>query len=121
MAMTLGTYTFAINPNEPVPILSEERRGRSLKTLGGIAFFSWGTFIAGQEILLPWSFMPTAQYAELLALLNADAQIVWDPENGATYNVEILSLAGEYHLSAGAAAAYRKNVKLKLLIISEVT
>jgi len=120
MAMTLGSYTFAINPNEPVPIITEERRGSSIKTLGGVAFYSWGTFIAGQEIVLPWSFMPTAQYGELLSLLTADAQVVWDPENGSTYNVEILSLNGEYHLSAGAGAAYRKNVEMKLLIISEV-
>lgn len=120
MAMTLGSYTFAINPNEPVPIVSEERRGLAIKTFGGVEFFSWGTFIAGKEIKLPWSFMSTAQYNQLLALLVADAQVVWDPENGSTYNVEILSLHGEYHLSAAAGAAYRKNVELKLLILSEV-
>jgi len=120
MAMILGSYTFAINPNEPVPIITEERRGSSLKTMGGVAFFSWGTFIAGQEVKLPWSFMSTTQYGELLTLLTADAQVVWNPENGSTYNVEILSLHGEYHLSAGASAPYRKNVELKLLIMSEV-
>ena len=120
MAMILGAYTFAINPNEPVAIITQERRGTSLKTLGGAAYISWGSFTAGQEVDLPWSFMPTAMYAELLALLVADAQLVWDPENGSTYNVEILSLSGEYHLSASAGAAYRKNVTLKLLIMSEV-
>jgi len=120
MALTLGSYTFAINPNEPVPIIAEERRGSAIKTLGGVAFFSWGSFQAGQEIKLPWSFMSTTQYDELSALLTADAQVVWDPENGSTYNVEILSLNGEYHLSAGADAAYRKNVELKLLIMLEV-
>ena len=120
MAMTLGAYTFAINPNEPVSVITQERRANAVKTLGGIAFFSWGSVQPGQEILLPWSFMPTAQYTSLHDLLAADAQIVWDPENGSTYNAEILSLKGEYHLFAGAAAAYRKNVELKLLIISEV-
>jgi len=121
MAMILGTCTFTINPNEPVSIISEERRGNAIKTMGGVAFFSWGTFIAGQEVILPWSFMPTAQYTALLALLNADAQIIWTPENGSTYNVEILSLTGEYHLSASGSAAYRKNVEMKLLIISKAT
>lgn len=120
MAMTLGAYNFAINPNEPVSIITHERRTSSVKTLGGIEFFSWGSFLPGQEITLPWSFMPTAMYTSLLGLLTANAQVVWDPENGSTYNVEILSLNGEYHLSAGAGAAYRKNVELKLLIMSQV-
>ena len=120
MAMTLGAYTFAINPNEPVSIITQERRASSIKTLGGIAFFSWGALLPGQEILLPWSFMTTAQYNSLHGLLTADAQVVWDPENGSTYNVEILSLKGEYHLDAGAGAAYRKNVEMVLLIMSAV-
>jgi len=120
MAMTLGAYTFAINPNEPVPIITGERRTGDIKTLGGVAFFSWGVFIPGQKIPLPWSFMSTAQFDSLLAIRDADAQVVWDPENGSTYNVEVLSLNGEYHLDAGAGAAYRKNVEMILLIMSEV-
>ena len=120
MAMTLGAYTFVINPNEPVSIVTEERRASSIKTLGGVAFFSWGALLPGQKITLPWSFMSTAQYNQLLSLLTDDDQVVWDPENGSTYNVEILSLKGEYHLDAGAGAAYRKNVEMILLIMSEV-
>jgi len=120
MAMQLGSYTFTQNPCEPMPVITEERRAESIKTLGGVAFFSWGTFIAGQEVPLNWTSMPTAQYTQLLSLLNADVQLVWDPENGSTYNVEILSLSGDYHLDASAGAAYRKNVIMTLLIISEV-
>jgi len=120
MAMQLGSYTFTQNPCEPMPVITEERRAKSIKTLGGVAFFSWGTFIQGQEVPLNWTSIPTAQYTQLLSLLNADAVLVWDPENGSTYNVEILSLNGDYHLSTGAGASYRKNVKMVLLIMSEI-
>jgi len=121
MAMTLGAYTFARNPDDNVLIVSEERRADSVKTLGGVAFFSWGALLPGQQITLTWTVMTPAQYTSLLSLLTADAQIVWDPENGSTYNVEILSLKGKYHLSAAAGASYRKDVEMVLLIISEVT
>lgn len=120
MSMQLGAYTFTQNPCEPMPVITEERRAKPTKTLGGVAFFSWGAFIEGQQVLLNWTSMPTAQYTQLLSLLNADAGLVWDPENGSTYNVEILSLIGDYHLDTSAGAAYRKNVKMILLIISQV-
>ena len=120
MAMQLGSYTFMQNPCEPMPVITEERRADTVKTLGGVAFFSWGTFIEGQQVPLNWTAMPTAQYTQLLSLLNADAELVWDPENGSTYNVEIVSLNGDYHISAGTGAAYRKNVEMLLLIMSEV-
>lgn len=120
MAMQLGSYTFTQNPCEPMPVITEERRAKSIKTLGGVAFFSWGSFIEGQQVPLKWTSMPTAQYTQLLSLFNADSELVWDPENGSTYNVEILSLKGDYHLSTGAGAPYRKNVEMALLIMSEV-
>jgi len=121
MAMTLGGYTFTQNPCEPLPVITEERRAQAEKTLGGAEFFSWGSFIAGVELELYWTSMPTGQYGDLLTLLKADAKVVWNPENGSTYNVQILSLNGQYHLSAAAAATWRKQVKLKLVIISQAT
>ena len=102
-------------------MITEERRAQAEKTLGGAEFFSWGCFIAGVELELFWTSMPTAQYADLLTLLKADAQVVWNPENGSTYNVQILSLNGQYHLDASGSATWRKQVKLKLVIISQAS
>lgn len=56
----------------------------------------------------------------IYALLIADAQVVWDPETGDTYNVGITGFTGDYHLSTYSAAANKKDVTLKLTIISQV-
>lgn len=119
MAMTLGSYTFA-QPPLTCTIPLKQRRASDIDTLGGTAFFSWGPFLAGQEVEIKWRWMATTMFDAIYALLVADAQVVWDPENGSTYNVEITSFTGDYHLSAYAAAANKKNVVLKLVIISQV-
>jgi len=118
--MVLGGYTFVLNPLDSVPMVNKAKRANAIDTLGGVAYFSWGTFQGGQVVPLKWNKCPTAQFNQLKTLFEADAQVVWNPEDGSTYNVEIMSLAGDYHLSAGAGAAYRKNVEMKLLIMSKV-
>ena len=117
--ISLGSYTFVQNPDYCTQPL-KKRRCNDLETLGGMAFFSWGLFVEGQEIQMKWKWMATSQFNSLYALLVADAQVVWDPETGDTYNVEIKSLTGDYHLSTYAAAANKKNVVMKLVIISKV-
>jgi len=121
MPMTLGAYTFVAEPSD-FDIPKKERRAAALETYGGVAFYSWGALQAGQEIILKWSACPTAQFDELQALLEADAEIVWDPDidSSIAFNVEILELTGAYHMSRLGSAEYRKNVNLKLVIISEV-
>ena len=47
-----------------------------------------------------------------------NASKVFTPGDGHTYNVQILSLNGEYHLDTAAAAAWRKNVEMDLIIES---
>jgi len=118
--MVLGSYTFVLNPLDSVPVITKKKRAAVIDTLGGGAYFSWGTFLAGQIIPLKWKNCPTAQFSQFQTLLEADAQVVWTPENGSTYNVEIMSLTGDYHFSAAGGAAYRQNVVMKLVIISKV-
>jgi len=120
MAMTLGSYTFA-QPPRTCTIPLKERRCKDIDTLGGAAFFSWGPFLAGQKIEIGWRWMSTTMFNAIYALLVADAQVVWDPENGSTYNVEITGFTGEYHHSTYATAANKKNVSLKLTIISQAS
>lgn len=120
MAMTLGGYTFALNPLDSVPVIGKEKRASVIDTLGGVAYFSWGLFQEGQIVPLKWNKCSTAQFNQLKTLYEANAEIVWDPENGNTYNVEIISLTADYHFSAGAGASRRKNIVMKLIIISQV-
>ena len=115
--MSLGEYTFIQNPSSG-PVITEKRRANAIKTLGGVGFFSWGAFIEGQEITIKWKVMPTAQYDQFITFLTADAELVWDPESGSTYNVEIRNLSGDYFMSV--SGTYRINVELTLTIISKV-
>ena len=119
MAMTLGSYTFT-QPARTCTIPLENRRCKDIDTLGGVAFFSWGPFIEGQKIEIKWRWMATTMFDAIYALLVADDQVVWDPETDDTYNVEITGFTGEYHLSTYSAAANKKNVVLKLTIMSQV-
>lgn len=117
--MSLGSYTFTQPPRSCTPPL-KKRRCKDVETLGGVAFFSWGLFVEGQKIDIKWRWMSTTMFNSVYALLVADAQVVWDPETGDTYNVEITGFIGDYHLSTYAGAANKRNVILKLTIISQV-
>jgi len=116
--MILGAYTFAMNP-ATCTMPFAKRSAAAAETVGGVEFFSWGTFIEGAEVTMTWEFMTVAQFASLVSLLTDDAQIVWTPGTGTTYNVQILDLQGEYFLDQTVGAQFRKDVTLKLVIISE--
>lgn len=118
--MILGSYTFTLNPEKcDMPVA--EKRAASVKTLGGMGYFSWGTLLPGTEITLEWTYMPVAMFTELETLNEADAQIVFNPGSGTTYNVEIIDLKGKWFLDQTITAQFRGDVKLQLVIISEVT
>ena len=117
--MTLGAYTFTLNP-EKADMPLAEKRASSEQTLGASAYFSWGTFLIGSTITLEWSYMPVAMFAELNSLNQADTQVVFNPGSGTSYNVEILSLKGKWFLDQTAGAQFRGDVKLELVIMSEV-
>jgi hypothetical protein len=114
--MALGAYAFANNP-AGFPIIGKKRAATHVETIGGVEFFSWGVFVAGQKVELSWNWMTPAQFTALNQILEADAQVVWNPQTGTTYNVQVLKLDGEFHGDLSGSAHYRKNVKLTLLII----
>lgn len=117
--MTLGGYTFARNPNKS----TEPKQYRStsvVPTYGGAAFFSWGMFIEGLEVTLEWDYMTEAMFEQLQSLLDDDESKVWDPQTGSTYNVQMLTLEGEYLTTSLLDAEWRQNVKLTMVIMSEV-
>jgi hypothetical protein len=117
--MSLGAYTFALNPTGfTMPV--KKRAVSAVETVAGVEVFSWGTFIEGTPLVLEWGKMSPAQFNQFNSLLEADAQVVFNPQTGTSYNIELVSLAGEYHLDQTANAPWRKNVRLELLIVSQV-
>lgn len=118
----LGTYTFARQPSG-MTLIQKDREVSYQKTYSNVALFSWGASYVGKIIEISWNIMATDQYASLQTIYEADAQVVFDPQDGSskTFNVEALSLDGEYFIYlSNTTGHFRRNVKLKLLIMSEV-
>jgi hypothetical protein len=116
-AIALGTYTFAMNPTD-MSMVKAKRLVNPIETLGGLETFSFGIFYAGQRVALKWNYMPVAMWTQLLDLEDDDASKVFTPGDGRTYNVQILSLNGEYHIDQASSAVWRKNVELVLVVES---
>jgi hypothetical protein len=119
--MSLGGYTFAKQPSG-MTMIQKDRTSAHVRTYTSVAFYSWGASIVGKVIELTFNYITTAQYASLQTLYEADTSVVFNPQDGSskTYNVEILSLDSEYHIQLNNTTGnYRKETKLKLLILSE--
>lgn len=118
--MTLGTYTFLRDPKE-TETLNEVKSYAIQQTYSGVAYFSWGSTIAGKEVTLEWDYMEKEMFEALDHLYQADIAYVWDPLLGKTYNVEILSLTGMFFGKLNESDSYgRKDVAMELLILGEV-
>jgi hypothetical protein len=117
--MSLGSYTFDRNPVQ-FDVPKKIKYSANVSTYSGESYFSWGTGIAGQRITLEWDWMTSTAFDQFQSILEEDAQKVWDPKSGSTYNVEVLSLDGKYVESSLLDAPWRRDVKLSLLIRSEV-
>ena len=117
--MTLGGTAFTLNP-EKCTLPMKQKRAANIETIGGNAYFSWGTFIEGQEVEMEWSYMPVAQFNTLQTKYEADIQITWVPGTGVSYYVEMLSLEGKFFIDQTGAALHRGDVKLKLVIMGIV-
>ncbi|MFA5423034.1 MAG: hypothetical protein WC374_04185 [Phycisphaerae bacterium] len=120
--MVLGGYTFAVQPSK-MTLIEKDRSVAHVQTYSSVAFFSWGVDYDGKTIELFWASMPTSQYASLRAIYEADAQVVFDPQDGSskTFNVQMLPMSGEYFIHLSNATGHRRlNVKIPLLIMSEV-
>lgn len=128
MAMTLGGVSLDPGPSEIDGIIAKGRDCAHVTTYTSVGFYSWGASIVGKIVSLQWDYLSYVVYNQLQALLEADAQVVFDPDLGGasppTYNVEILSLTGTYWQTQGTTVesenAYRTDVHLQLLIMSTV-
>lgn len=119
--MILDLYTFAKQPGD-MTLLEKDKHADTLLTYASVAYFSWGVSIVGKVINMKWGGMTTTQFNTLQTKYEADVQVVFDPQdgNGKTYNVEIIRLKGDYHLSLLTSATHKINVGMDLVIISEV-
>jgi len=121
--ISIGTWTPTANPSN-IPLIRPKKPTATVETYSGVAYFSWPALIAGQEVPLTWDFLPANEFVSLDALYVADSVQVFAPNDGSdkTYNVNLKELDGEYHIIRDdESTTFRKNVKLILLIMSEVT
>lgn len=118
--MTLGSYTFVKDPQQ-MTLLDKVRITATVLTYSSVAFFSWGASIVGKKIELYWPVMSAAMYASIQAILEADAEVEWNPNDGELrkYTVEVLSFDGEYLIDKTYDTTRRKDMRLVLLIKSE--
>ena len=117
--MKLDTYTFTNLPDKMTAI-EQDKENTSIKTYSSVAYFSWGISYLGKILELVWDYMDASDYSSLRSLYEADEAIVFEPEvseSETTFNVEILDCYGEYFYDL---TTVRKNVTVRLLIMSEV-
>ena len=120
--MILGSYTFVQDPIK-MDVLGPDKFCSHVQTYSGVGYFSWGTTIVGKVVEMSWDYMRADEYDSLMTLYTADAPVVFDPQDGTgkTYNVEIENLSGRYYMFLETGdTKYRRDVTLKLLILSEV-
>lgn len=124
MAMSISTTTFALDPFD-MTVLKSDKVCSYIKTYDGIAFFSWGKTIVGKIIDLKWNAMPSTMFDAIDTLINTDTTMIWTPNipgSTVTYEVNLISLNGQYWISQESSSAYyRKDCSLRILIMSEVT
>jgi hypothetical protein len=106
-------------------IIKKERTTSSVKTYSRVAVFSWGVSIVGKTIELYWPAMTTVLFDSLQSVYEGDVPVTFLPmlddssssSSDTDYIVEVLSFDGQYHITTNGA--YRKEVRMTLLIMSE--
>jgi hypothetical protein len=121
--MKFDAYSLVSNPSQ-CTIIKPDKHCASVLTYSSVGYFNWGASIVGKEIELQWSYMTGPEFSALDALYQADTTTVFDPQDGEshTYNAKIKSFDGTYFLRLDdSSGSYRKDVKMTLLILSQVT
>lgn len=123
-SMMLSTVLF-MQPSA-MTMLRPDKKCSFLETYSSVSYFSWGSTIVGKVVDLSWNLMPSTQFVLLDAVYVADEAVNFDPSiPGSTvqYNVNVLSLNGEYFLNQESTSqdSCRQNVSMQILIMSQVT
>ena len=115
--MSLGAYTFALNPAS-MDIPESKKTFAEAKTYAGSAIFQWPALIQGETVELTWAYMSAAQYEALRAMYLSEAAVTFNPQYLGTYQVVVSHLEGKYLDSVYNANPYRWDVRMKLNIRS---
>lgn len=117
--ITLGSYTFTENPQR-MTLVESYKDVATVKTYGGTAVFQWDATIAGKDVDLEWDNLSETMYDQLRTLYVDDSTVVFDPQNGNTYNVIVKNLEGKYINYGLEDIPVREDVTLTLHILSQV-
>jgi hypothetical protein len=118
--LVLGSYTFEWNPSGMSPIKSS-REISAVKTFSSVEVFSWGLMLPGTECILEWELMTKTMWNNLVTLEALDAVQVFNPQNGHTYNVQIMSLTGMESNKHSGSDGFIENVVMHIVIESEAS
>ena len=117
--MKLGSYTFTALPDK-MSAIEQDKESANIKTYSSVAYFSWGVSYVGKVLELIWDYMEATDYSSLRTIYEADDSVVFEPEiseEETTFNVEVLDCYGQYFYDL---TTVRKQVTVRLLILSEV-
>lgn len=115
----IGSYTVTENPQR-MDLVESVKDIAIVQTYTGTGVFQWDATIIGKSINIEWDNITEAMWDELRTLYLSSSSIVFDPQNGSTYNVIVEGLTGKYIDYGLEDIPHRENVVLTLHIISEV-
>jgi len=118
MAMTLGSYTFVLDPARVSGLdtdsLLKPKVTATADTLTSQVLFQWAGSTTGQEITLEWERMDSAMWGQLQALAESTSAYTFNPQiGGATFNVVAVRLEAQ-----GRDPGGMKQVRLTLNVRS---
>lgn len=117
--MILDSYTFPENP-QYMELVEAKKIVAPIPTYGGQAIFQWDANIQDLSVVLKWDNMTETFWDNLRTKYLSTSSVVFNPQNGSTYNVICEDLTGSYVQYGLEDIPARKDVELTLNIRSTV-
>jgi hypothetical protein len=117
--MILDSYTFPENPQE-MDLVEAKKVVAKVTTYGGQAIFQYAANIQDLSIVLKWDNISETFWDNLRTKYLSTSEVVFDPQDGNTYNIVVEDLTGKYVQYGLEDIPVRKDVELTLNIRSTV-
>jgi hypothetical protein len=117
--MILDSYTFPENPQE-IDLVEAKKVVATVTTYEGQAIFQWDETVQDLSVQLRWDNISNTFWDNLRTKYLSTSNVVFNPQNGSTYNVIVEDLIGKYIQYGLEAIPHRKDVELTLNIRSTV-
>lgn len=117
--MILDGYTFPENPQE-IDLVEAKKVVATVQTYSGQAIFQWASNIQDLSVVLRWDNISATFWDTLRTKYLSTSSVVFDPQDGNTYNVIVEDLIGKYVQYGLEDIPHRKDVELTLNIRSQV-